>query len=265
MIFMLSSKVTNSFFIVTTIVLFFFCLFLFFWNKKLREKITILEIENKNILERKIIRNQNTDSMPIQTISHEMKKESVNKPILHQKHENKTPQKSKLEYVSKVPKQIMEDKKAETPPIKKEYPKEVIPKQLPKKNIPTTNKPYQKNVLQKRNEITSPVSIPGKEAFNMEQLTFYLNEYIKKSEKIVPKLEEQIEKPDYLKEVSEKMASELSPQNIELTDYEKEQEEHAIISYQELLASKDNLVILDDDDETINFIEELKHFRDNLN
>lgn len=60
------------------------------------------------------------------------------------------------------------------------------------------------------------------------------------------------------------MADELKPQTIELTDYEKDQEENAIISYQELLNVKDKINILNDD-ETVDFIEELKKLRNSLN
>ena len=271
MILYLTSKTTNSFFILSTIILFFFCLYLVFKTKKLKEKITLLEIENKNILERKIMKNQNTDSTPIQNISHELKKETTAKQLPKSVRENKpvSTSKPKLEYVSKIPKQVSEERKIENYSAKKESPRvptKEIPSEVPtqKKSSPSSNKPYQRNVLQQQNGTTSPVSISGKESFNMDQLSFDLNEFIKKSEKIVPKIEEQKTTPNYLKEVSAKMADELTPQTIELTDYEKEQEENAIISYQELLAAKDNLIILDDDDETVDFIEELKNFRDNL-
>ena len=56
---------------------------------------------------------------------------------------------------------------------------------------------------------------------------------------------------DYLKELSNKLNEEVTPKTIELTDYEKEQEEHAIISYKELLSLKNNLNIIDDEKETI--------------
>ena len=71
---------------------------------------------------------------------------------------------------------------------------------------------------------------------------------------------------DYLQEISEKIASELTPHTIELTDYEKQQEEEAIISYQELLKTKDNNEdnYENDDEEIDSFIDELKKFRTNL-
>ena len=59
----------------------------------------------------------------------------------------------------------------------------------------------------------------------------------------------------------EKMEEETKPSNIELTDYEKKQEEEAIISYDELMKVKDKIYNITDDEETDEFIDELKNFR----
>ena len=73
------------------------------------------------------------------------------------------------------------------------------------------------------------------------------------------------EKLSFAEEISKKMEEELKPQTIELTDYEKKQEEEAIISYQELLkTNKDRLYNITDEEETIDFIKELKSFRSSL-
>ena len=49
---------------------------------------------------------------------------------------------------------------------------------------------------------------------------------------------------DYnLEEIKEKIEREYDPGTIELTDYEKEQEENAIISYEELIKSKDKFSV----------------------
>lgn len=131
-------------------------------------------------------------------------------------------------------------------------------------NSQKSKKIYQKNTLLNRNQATSPVSIPKQETFDIDKLSFDLNEFIKRSEKVVPKIEEKKSTPDYLKEISSQLENALEPDPIELTEYEKEQEEHAIISYQELLSLKDNIEIKDDEEETIDFIEELKNFRNTL-
>ena len=70
---------------------------------------------------------------------------------------------------------------------------------------------------------------------------------------------------EFIEEISKRLAEEVEPQTIELTDYEKRQEEEAIISYKELLKVKDRLYKITDDEEIDTFIDELKEFRTNLN
>ena len=65
----------------------------------------------------------------------------------------------------------------------------------------------------------------------------------------------------FASEIVEKMEEETKPSNIELTDYEKKQEEEAIISYDELMKVKDKIYNITDDEETDEFIDELKNFR----
>lgn len=113
--------------------------------------------------------------------------------------------------------------------------------------------PYTKNVLRQNTARyqTSPISI--KKDTNIEQ----------KVEKVVE--EEKQENLTFAEEISRKMEQELKPQTIELTDYEKQQEEEAIISYQELLNSnKDRLYNITEEEETVDFINELKSFRSSL-
>ena len=68
----------------------------------------------------------------------------------------------------------------------------------------------------------------------------------------------------YLQEVSQELANATS-NTIELTDYEKREEDNAIISYQELLKVKDKIKVIDDDNGDVDFLEELKSFRNSLN
>lgn len=51
-----------------------------------------------------------------------------------------------------------------------------------------------------------------------------------------------------LESIKESIEREYKPENIELTDYEKEQEENAIISYEELIKSKDKFTVSYDED-----------------
>ena len=86
--------------------------------------------------------------------------------------------------------------------------------------------------------------------------------------KELPKLEENssnMSNQEFIEEISKRLSEEVEPQTIELTDYEKRQEEEAIISYKELLKLKDRLYKITDDEEIDTFIDELKEFRTNLN
>ena len=51
-----------------------------------------------------------------------------------------------------------------------------------------------------------------------------------------------------IESIKETIEREYKPGNIELTDYEKEQEENAIISYEELIKSKDKYTVSYDDE-----------------
>lgn len=159
--------------------------------------------------------------------------------------------------------------------------------------IPVTESgPYKRNVLREINtrSQTSPVNIGN---VTVEVPKIKVTSYVKKEE--IPENNKNINtseesnnisksldnsnnqnnitqnnttqnNKDYLQEISEKIASELTPHTIELTDYEKQQEEEAIISYQELLKTKDNNEdnYENDDEEIDSFIDELKKFRTNL-
>ena len=75
---------------------------------------------------------------------------------------------------------------------------------------------------------------------------------------------EYIETGKYVQFIVERMEEEVRPSNIELTDYERKQEEEAIISYDELLKVKDKIYNITDDEETDEFIDELKNLRTDL-
>lgn len=67
---------------------------------------------------------------------------------------------------------------------------------------------------------------------------------------------------NYLKEVSKKLQEEINHKPIELTDYEKEEESNAVISYKELLNKEEKTNI--DKTDTNEFIEQLKKLRNSL-
>lgn len=274
---------------VLNIGLLFFCLLLWKRNQQLNQQILKLQKETKEILERKIIKESPQDLVSIKNISTSktikttspqttklLKEQTPNfiPPVAKEASTYQKPSPDKTKSATKDPqKEVLAKEKSNISTIKGVNSDITPPTQIPPPKITSSpkfketpsKKAYQKNVLQNKNTITSPISISNEDTFNMNKLSFDLNEFIKKSEKIVPKIKETAPKKDYLKELSDQMAKELQPQTIELTDYEKEQEEHAIISYQELLAVKDKLTMLDDETETVDFIEELKNFRNSLN
>lgn len=127
------------------------------------------------------------------------------------------------------------------------------------KDIPNLNeaKPYTKNVLKSFNVSgqTSPVNI-GKSTVDAPKLRVsnnFSNSHLEKNVKY-----------DEIEEISKRMEEEVKPQTIELTDYEKKQEEEAIISYQELIEAKNKTYNINDDEEIDSFIDELKNFRTDL-
>ena len=99
---------------------------------------------------------------------------------------------------------------------------------------------YQKNVLNDIVKQTSPVSITTSSS------------------------DPENKKENYLESVSKSLEERKETEPIELTNYEQQQEDDAIISYQELLGSQDKLYNITDEEEDSPFIEELKSFRKSL-
>ena len=152
---------------------------------------------------------------------------------------------------------------------------------IKEKEEPKENNLYQKNVLREisSKQPTSPIHIEAKDEYikreSLDNFTF--NDYnsdnglgMTYEDPNVSPLEEMediYEVNDNMKfasEIVDKMEKEVKPSNIELTDYEKKQEEEAIISYDELLKVKDKIYNITDDEETDEFIDELKSFRIDL-
>lgn len=157
------------------------------------------------------------------------------------------------------------------PIIQKEEIKVEISKPLIEKNQEETG-PYKKNVLREMNarRQTSPISISKSDViYNTKDDyndNYGFDETCLREESISPleDMDDSYEVNDNMKfasEIVERMEEEIKPSNIELTDYEKKQEEEAIISYDELLKVKDKIYNLTEDEETDEFIDELKSFR----
>lgn len=127
---------------------------------------------------------------------------------------------------------------------------------------------YQKNVLREINAKmpTSPICIERKKDSDTES---FMDMASREDSSVSPLLEmEDNYSPNvgmvYLEEVSKKIEEEAKPSNIELTEFEKKQEEEAIISYNELLKVKDKIYNITEDEETDEFIDELKSLRFDL-
>ena len=151
----------------------------------------------------------------------------------------------------------------------KEEPKEITKKDT-KVEIEDIDKeelkgPYSKNILReiKDRQQTSPIDIK-RDKVNIDELNDYTREInFEKNNDYEDDYYDNINKENvtFVEEISEKLEKELEPKTIELTDYEKKQEEEAIISYQELLSKKDKLYNITEEEETEEFIDELKNFR----
>lgn len=255
----LKINIYNNISVLIIIILFFFCLYLQIKNKKLKSEIEDLKLENKQVFNKN--KEIKEDIIPIKNISKEIKEEEKKeqvKEIVKKKEE--TP---KNNQTTKNIKQ--NSNKKETPKNKIElYQNSTYQNKVQNKYSGQKKQAYTKNVLHDSPKITSPVSLNKEQ---VDKQDFNLNEFIpkEKNNSRISKKQEQENKHNYLNEISKQIAEELKPQTIELTEYEKEEEENAIISYQELLNVKDKISTTDNDDETIDFIEELKKLRNSLN
>ena len=217
-------------------IMFFFCLYLYYDNKKLKEKVEKLELDIKTVLDKKLTPSKE-DIISIEKISIP-KEETKKKTIIK---EEKNIENNPLNTIS--PSKYKKEKyTART--TSNEYIKPNIAK--PTENIlnKTTNEEKYKNY--KTELITSA--------------SFEPTEFIKKNNINITNLKKKtpVNNTNYLNEISKQLDNALTSQTINLTDYEKEQEEHAIISYQELLSLKEKNNNEKKDDEY--FVEDLKEF-----
>ena len=137
--------------------------------------------------------------------------------------------------------------------IEKSTPKENIPQKI--YTIPKKESPIQPNDMMNQDH---------KSLSDTKQLNF--SDFIQqdKNSKQQKNNQSNNQKIDYMKNLSQQLEQEIKPQTIELTDYEKKQEETAIISYKELLSSSKNQQKNEEYNEK-ELLEELKKFRNYLN
>ena len=252
------------------IVIFLICLSssLMKKNKVLREELKNKQNIDNIIMDEDITNNEKIDTYEDINIIKEEKLDENNITVPNEK----------VDILNELNENLYEDDILSKP--EEEGINEIL-KDLPDNDTSITA-PYTRNVLKSLSASgqTSPVNI-GKSAVDVPKVkvTSYVKEEPKYEvkveqqkldfeEKELPKLEENsssMSNQEFIKEISKRLAEEVEPQTIELTDYEKRQEEEAIISYKELLKVKDRLYKITDDEEIDTFIDELKEFRTNLN
>ena len=230
------------FLIILIIVLILIGLYFYFENKKLKQKIETLELETKIILERKL-RSNKEDLVSINNLS-------IEEDVAKEKIKVVTKKEEKKHVSSKpLPKLIPAEKyTARTNLV--EYQKPKI--QKPTETILTKNehKPASQKPIKKNKE---DIQIPKIISITKD---FDPIDFIKKETKLS---KEDNQKDDYIKNIAKQLEEEIIPQTINLTDYEKNEEEQAIISYQELLSLKEQSKNQDSKDKS--FLEELKTLR----
>ncbi len=128
--------------------------------------------------------------------------------------------------------------------------------ELPKEEVKEEPKgPYSKNVLREMNTRmqTSPIHIERETSnvFDKNPLQLEVN------------LDDDVDN-NLSDDIVNKIQNEYQSSNIELTDYERKQEEEAIISCQELLKTRDKIYNITEEGETNEFIDELKSLRSDL-
>lgn len=191
--------------------------------------------------------------------------------LLNEENENNL-EKIEIPVVSQIKKEEPKEQTLEEFKIEKELKIEKEQKEIKiEKPCIEEKGPYKKNVLREMNARmqTSPISISENDVvYNTSaDYNYDLEEsYLREESSISPleEMEDIYEENDNIKfasEIVDRMEEEIKPSNIELTDYEKKQEEEAIISYDELLKVKDKIYNITEDEETDEFIDELKSFR----
>lgn len=215
-------------FLFTTIVLFLLCIQLWQENKELKKNLQ--NFENQEQKKKREYLSKNTskeDTFSVQQLSMKEKEKFLSSKQEFQKIQNimeKSNQNKKREVMSSIPRK-------------------------PEFNL--------------KSEIQDTVS-KSTVSFLPKNHSVDFSELVKRSEITSSSIENNTQNKDYLENLSKRLEEEIKPQTIELTDYEKDQEENAIISYQELLSTKDHSSISEEKINNQQLLEELKNFRNHL-
>ena len=199
--------------------------------------------------------NNKEDLVSIQNISIETNKNPVKEPV-----SSKDLNSENSSNIPKTQKRKTPSKYVAKPNYIENSPQILEPTQVSlkasKKNTPNSQSNYNRD-YQKTNNYSNYKS--NYQSTISQSNNFNPNDFVKKTPKKANSIKKNNQITNYLEEVSNQLANELTPKTIELTDYEKIQEEQAIISYQELLSLKDKSQ--DNNNETNDYLEDLKEFR----
>lgn len=247
------------FFVIISIIMFFFCLYLYFNIQKLKQQIIKLEQENKTILEKKLTPNKE-DLISIENISCE-----INKQNIEDNKEKTNISKETKQLNNQTTTNSLTDKSTMESTLKNTYKFQHLSPKIANQSIKHKEEKYiarTNNVAeyQMPNILSPTTPILNKAQDITLSLDFNIDEFIKKDQKenLNVKASSPINSNKYLEEISKHLANEIVPQTVDLTDYEKIQEEQAIISYKELLTLKEKSNMEDSVDE--NFVDNLKEF-----
>ena len=245
----LSFSLTDNIAIIIIIIMCFFSLFLLNKNKKLKDEIEDLKLGDRILADKyRKVDEENIISIDKISTDNVLSKDDLVKSSDSLNDSKVSLESSVLDSNDKVDEIVKKDKSVEkinSTNNKKDRVKDT-------KTVVDSNKhskPYSKNILHDSPSITSPISL------DVEKVSFNIDEFVKRDKST----------SDYLENISNAISEEIKPQTIELTGYEKEQEENAIISYKELLkASKSSNSVNVSQEDTSEFIEELKKLRNSL-
>ena len=165
LVFLKAKESPNFLFILFIIIMFFFCLYLYFNNKKLKQRISKLEQETKEILERKIVKESKSDLVSIKTLS--LKEEP--KETKQKENTNETPKKNTKPNYSYKYKQIPNHEKIEAKPKESRLINNTLEKAT---TIKQTTKPQLEKQTPKSLS-TKPIKLE-----NVNNLDFNINEFI---------------------------------------------------------------------------------------
>ena len=250
----LSFSLTDNIAIIIIIIMCFFSLFLLSKNKKLKDEIEDLKLGDRILADKyRKVDEENIISIDKISTDNVLSRDDLVKSSDSLNDSKVSLESSVLDSNDKVDEIVKKDKSVEkinSTNNKKDRVKDT-------KIVVDSNKhskPYSKNILHDSPSITSPISL------DVEKVSFNVDEFVKRD-----KSTSEISTSDYLENISNAISEEIKPQTIELTGYEKEQEENAIISYKELLkASKSSNSVNVSQEDTSEFIEELKKLRNSL-